>query len=334
MINLLRNTYARLCPTFSSAVLLIILLFIATGCEHREFQVESPSKRVSVVVEFDWSLAPDANPSEMTVYFFRMGSTSRPIAYDLKGKEGGTITLTSNVYAAICHNNDSDRHGFVGYNSFDEFGIHLNDNVNTGNMFGTSSLIKAADERIAHTPDYMWVAAIASVEIKSANELSGDAPQVVRFVMQPVVSHYTFHINNPVNFNKSLSVSATISGMASTLHPGLGMTGDETVTHLFEMSPTPDGNLFGEILTFGHCGSGSFGSRDDDSSTPHILTIYATMNDGKRWNSVHDVTNQIHGSENQDCVIRLDSVAFPKPAGSGLQPTVGGWTGSQEPVGM
>lgn len=316
------------------ASLYILLVCIVAGCNHREFRTESPSQRAAVEVEFDWSLDPDASPAEMTVYFFRAGANySRPIAYDLKGKNGGTVTLSPGVYAAICHNNDSDRHGFVGLNSFEEFGIHLNDNINTGGMQSGSSYLKTGDERIAHSPDYMWVGSIAVVEIKSPDATSGGKPQVVRFEMQPVVAHYTFHICNPENFNNSISVSATISGMAGTLHPGRGMTGEETVTHLFEMSPTPDGNLFGEILTFGHCGGNSLRSRADNA---HILTIHATMADGKRWNSVHDVTDQIHNSPTTDCVIRLDSLSFPTSTGNegGFSPTVGDWTGTQEPVGM
>lgn len=318
-------------------LLFVLLMCLTTGCTHRDFLTEQNSRRVSVRVEFDWSLDPGANPSEMTVYFFRMGSeSSRPIAYDLSGRDGGSITLYPGTYAAICHNNDSDRHGFVGYNSFDDFGIHLNDNHNSGSFQSGSSYLKAGDERIAHTPDYMWVGSIAIVEIKVPDAGEAEPQQVVRFEMLPVVAHYTFYINNPVNFNKSISVAATLSGMAGTLHPGRGMTGDETVTHLFDMTSTPEGNLFGEILTFGHCGGKPVRSRDGgDDSGAHILTIHAMMSNGERWSSVHDVTDQIHGSGTQDCVIRLDSLAFPESTGEGgFTPTVGGWNGTQEPVGL
>lgn len=329
---------AHRCRQLSASwLLLLLLLLLNAGCEHREFEVEedTSSKRVPVVVEFDWSLAPDAKPAEMTVYFFRLGSNSRPIAYDLRGQDGGRITLSPNLYAAICHNNDSDRHGFVGYNSFEEFGLHLNDNVNAGHLANPWSYIKSADERIAHTPDRMWVGSIATVEIKEVDALGGDAPQVVRFEMHPIVSHYTFIITNPENFTKSLSVSATLTGMAGTYHPGPGIMGDETVTHLFDLIPTPDGNLYGEMLTFGHCGAdGHRGRADDDTSIPHVFTIHATLADGQPWTSVHDVTGQIHNSASDDCVIRLDSVAFPKPTDNGFQPSVGGWTGTQEPIGM
>ncbi|MDE7401852.1 MAG: DUF5119 domain-containing protein [Muribaculaceae bacterium] len=337
MISIPSDFKTQIFRKAASMLLMMMMVLMITACEHREFLMETPPPGVAVTVEFDWSNDPQANPSEMTVYFFRQNSKSgHPIAFDLTGKNGGSVTLTPGIYSAICHNNDSDRHGFTGYDSFDTFGIRLNDNINGSGMHSGASFHSAGDERLAHYPDQMWVGALATVEIEAQDNSKNYAPRIVRFEMLPVVSHYIFYINNPLNFNNSISVSATISGLASTIHPGRGTTGDETVTHLFEMSPTPEGNLFGEILTFGHCGGNSLQSRADEDSGPHILTIHATMSDGQRWNSAHDVTDQIHRSETKDCVIRLDSFSFPHNTGdgAGFSPTVDGWDGSQEPVGM
>lgn len=318
-------------------LLLAALACAASACNHREFLTESQSRRMPVAVEFDWSLDPDASPKEMTVYFFREGSKSaRPIAYDFNGRDGGQITLLPGRYAAIGHNNDSDRHGFVGYESYSDFGLRLNDNLDDGSTQGAPH-IRTADERLAHTPDRIWVSAIDVVDIKNAIAVGADSVQTVRFEMVPVVARYIFHVRNPINFNKSISVWGTISGMASTVHPAPGMTGAETVRHMFGMQPTADGNLYGEILTFGHCGGNQVRSRDDADSAagPHILTIHAAMADGKVWDSAHDVTEQIHGSATQDCVIQLDSITFPSgTSGGGFTPSVGGWTGGQEEIGM
>lgn len=318
-------------------LLTVVLAFVVSACNHRDFLTESQSHRVPVAVQFDWSLDPEAGPKEMTVYFFREGSKStRPIAYDFSGRDGGEITLLPGIYAAISHNNDSDRHGFVGYESYSDFGLRLNDNVNNGSTQGAPN-IKSSDERLAHTPDRMWISAIDVVEIKDALTVGAESVQTVRFEMVPVVARYMFHVRNPINFNQSISVRATISGMAGTVHPAPGITGEETVMHMFDMQPTADGNLYGEILTFGHCCGNRVRSRDDaDSDTgPHLLTIHAAMGDGKVWNSVHDVTDQIHGSATQDCVILLDSIAFPTgSSGGGFSPSVGGWTGGSEEVGM
>lgn len=324
------------------ALVAVWIQLLITSCEHREFLYEPLSRRVPVEVEFDWSDAPFASPEGMTVYFFRDGATS-PIAYDFKGRDGGSITLAPGIYSAICHNNDSDRHGFVGSSSYDDFGIRLNDNRNAGDLNGNSHIQpRDSNERIAHSPDSMWVATIPMFEIKESDILAtasakakGDAQAIVlRFAMQKVVNHYTFIIHNPINFTNSIYVSATISGMAGTHHPGRGMNGDETVTHLFSMTPSADGGLIGEILTFGHCGGGS---RADEGEPPHRFTVNAILANGSRWSSTHDVTDQIHNSPTPDCVVRIDSVAFPEQPGGeggGFSTSVEGWTGTRETIVM
>lgn len=313
----------------AGVMLLVILTDLLGSCRHREFLWEEPSARVPVSVEFDWSSDSTASPASMTVLLFRQG-VSTPLIYDFKGHDGGRIMLMPGIYSAVCHNGDSDRHGYVGSESFENFGLRLNDNHNAGTRYGYSlAQIRSGDERIAHTPDSMWVAAIPSFN------LAAGEGGILRFEMQPVVIHYTFIIHNPVNFTKAISVSATLSGMSGTVHPGLGVTGDETVTHFFEMTPTEDGGLYGEFLSFGHCGGRDLNSRDDDIGT-HILVIHATLNNGRKWSSTHDVTDRIHRyAPGVDCVVRLDSLVFPPPTGSGgWSPSVGDWSGNQEEISM
>ncbi|MDE7153721.1 MAG: DUF5119 domain-containing protein [Muribaculaceae bacterium] len=317
-----------------------VLVLLTAACNHREFDYQLPSARVPVVVEFNWELDQDAAPEGMTVYFYRSGS-SRAIAYDFNGRDGGSLTLLPGTYSAICHNNDSDVHGFVGYHSFDEFGLRLNDHRTAGNAQSfPAQRADGVDERIAYTPDLMWVSSIPVFVIEPSDnpDVKSRTPVVLRFDMQPVVHHYTVHITNPINFNKSVEVHATISGMASTVHPGKAVTGDETVTHHFTMQPTSDGNLRADFLTFGHCGGNPLSSRgSDDEKELHILSVYATMPDGKEWTSVHDVTTQLHSSVSLDCVVRLDSVSFPQHTGSGggWAPSVDDWGGGhREPIGM
>ncbi|MDE7388750.1 MAG: DUF5119 domain-containing protein, partial [Muribaculaceae bacterium] len=253
---------------------------------------------------------------------------------------GGRITLPVGTYSAICHNADSDSHGFVGRNSFDDFGLRLGDLKNLGDFTSRPSMLPRANgaesERMANSPDSIWVASIPFVEI--FEPISPEAPaQTVSFLMQPVVHHYTFIIHNPINFNSATAIMASVSGMSATVHPGRGMTGDETVTHAFDMAPMADGGLIGHLLTFGHCAARPVISRvtADPDSGLHSLVVYATLADGRNWYSTHDVTDQIHSSTSLDCVVHLDSISIPpSSAGGGFRPNVGGWEGSGETIGM
>lgn len=315
----------------------MVLACMLAACNHREFLMEEPSGRVPVLVEIDWSEDPEAAPAGMSVIFFRDGVT-RPVSYNLSGRDGGRVLLHPGIYSVLCHNNDSDRHGFVGTDSYHEYGIRLNDNRNPGSHYGISpGMLRGAEERIAHSPDSMWIASVETFEVHAPLVAASKAePDVLRLTMHPVVARYTFFIHNPVNFRRSMSVGATVSGMAGTVHPGRGATGDETVTHFFGMTPTDDGGLFGEFLTFGHCGGREVSSRADDvPDGTHMLTVHAVMADGSLWNYTHDITDKIHGSGQRDCEVHIDSIAFPPSGGGGgLSPTVGGWTGTKEEVGM
>lgn len=341
-MSTLRITASGLRRWLPIGMLIAWLTMVCTGCNHRDFLYEEPYKRVQVEVAFDWSADPQAMPGGMTVYFFRIGSKKSPAAYDMRGREGAVVSLMPGTYRAIAHNNDSDRHGFSNYDNFDEFGIRLNDHRNSGTVNSSSSGLRysASDERLAHSPDSMWVAVLPEFEIAADGAiLDGRRTATLTFEMQPVVHHYTFRIHNPINFNSSLSVTATLSGMASTVHPTRGVSGDETVTHLFDMVSTADGGLFGEILTFGHCSGRAITARsgddDGDDDRPHLLVVQAQLGDGTRWVSSHDVTDQIHGNHTWDCNISLDSIAFPAAGGgTGFMPAVGGWTGSSEIVDM
>ncbi len=301
------------------------------GCNHQDLYYEPVRKNVSVRIEFDWTDAQDASPKEMTVYFYRLDAKSRASAriFDFKGANGGVVTMPMGEYAALCHNSDGVNHSYIGVDGHETFGLCLND------MHSAPS----GEERFAHCPEPTWVASVPAMVIEDPDQSLAQGDQVVRFRMQAVVNQYTFIIHTPVNLTPSHSIMASISGMASTVHPGQGSTGDETVSHVFSMTKSADGALVGQMLTYGHCARKPLTSRDggDSDEAAHLLNIYATLPDNKQWRYTHDVTSHIHNSPVADCVVELDSLVLPPPepsGGGGLQPTVGGWSGSQEPLGM
>ncbi|MDE5749913.1 MAG: DUF5119 domain-containing protein [Duncaniella sp.] len=321
---------------------MFMVCLLLGGCRHRDLCHDHPHTRVQVIVEFDWAEDPGANPSEMTVHLFRTGSRS-PYVFDFKGREGGTIAIPAGTYAALCYNNDSDSHGFTGKDSHQDFGLRLGDLRSLGDM--SSSPLRfpraqgAENERMANTPDSIWVGTVQVFEVDAPEPgVTTAVPQVMRFEMFRAVYMYTFIIHNTVNFNNSTTITASISGMSGTVHPGRRETGSETVTHAFGMKPTKDGGLIGQMLTFGHCASNPIGSRRaSDDIAEHLLVVNATLSDGSQWHTTHNVTDQIHGySPTADCVVHLDSLPLPKPnpEGGGFGPTVGGWEGNTEVVGM
>lgn len=329
--------YLRACPFWRWLSLLMVagvVGLLAGGCNHRDLSVEPSGRvRVPVVVEFDWTADTEATPASMSVYFFKEGSSSS-LCFDFTGHHGGKISIEPGVYSVICFNSDSGAHDIVSIDSYEDFGLRLFSSRRFNGMSLLPALIAGdEEERVANAPDEMWAASIHRIEIKAVAD--GES-QIVMLAPEPVVHHYQFIIHNPQNFTNSVSVMATVSGMTSTIHPGRRMTGDETVTHIFGMSPRADGSLHGELLTFGHCTAKPLGSRQTDADEGrHNLVIYATLADGQTWYSTHDVTDQIHASQTPDCVVELDSIVLPRPTGGGgFTPTVDEWHTVTIPIGM
>lgn len=326
-------------------MLLIVAGLLLSGCDHIELDYPGTTlKPVPVKVEFNWANDPEADPSGMAVYFFRLDTKTKtkggklpPAAFDFKGRDGGLVSITPGTYAVICHNNDSDRHGYVGYNVYEEFGLSLTNMRDDGRGFNFRS-VKArdfGDERIATEPDNIWISSVDIVEIATASE-RGEI-QVISLDMQSVVHTYTFIVRKAVNYNPSVTLSAAVSGMAGTVHPGLGVTGDETVIHTFGMRTTSSGGLIGKLLTFGHCSGKQIGSRQPEANVRnHSFVVSAILEDGTSWYSAHDVTEKIHTYPHQDVVVTIDSIVFPKPVveSGGFIPTVEDWVGETVIIGM
>lgn len=334
------NLNKQIFPVSVIGILLTIWMTLS-GCNHIELDYPSGGTApVKVKVTFNWESDPDASPEGMVVYFYRLdtkgsrATKTAPATFEFKGREGGGLLLTPGIYAAICHNNDSDRHGYVGYKDYFEFGLRLTD-LREGEGFNFRSVAELSfgDERFATTPDAIWISSMETIEIR---ESSGDEVQVVGFDMHNVINTYTFIIRNPINYSTSMSIKAAITGMAGTIHPGQGLTGDETVTHTFAMAPLSGGGLIGRMLTFGHCSGTPISTREGSANeVDHHLVVSATKSDGKAWYSSHNVTSQIHEFQGSDVVVVLDSVEFPKAIEEeGWLPTITDWEGKTEFVGM
>lgn len=323
-----------------SVLLSLVIILLFAGCEHRDLCYDHPHTRIPVNVEFDWTNDPTASPAGMTVYFFPNEVITAPYyAFDFKGNTGGIVNLPPGTYSALCFNNDSDKHGLVRTSSHNEFGLWLTDLPAYGNIGSPLNRIRTSDnERFAHCPDPMWIGSVSTITIEIPPQNIDDRKEthIVRFEMQPAVHEYTFIIHNPKNYSKSISLTGTVTGMSGTLHPGRGMTGAETVTHTFEIQQSTDGSLIGVMLTFGHCANNPVGTRSDEDIRDHILTVYATLSNGKIWSTSYNITQQLHTSQDPDCVVEIDTIELPEAPkeGGGFHPTVNGWEGNSETIGM
>lgn len=297
------------------------LCLAAGSCTHKDLTFDY-SRSVDLEVVFDWSAAPDASPSSMSLYLFPTEG-GEALRYEFTDRSGGTVRVPWGSYGAFCLNSDTEN---VTYNSTD---LKTTFEVTTRNadlLSGLSALGVppsgapraggSEDERVALAPDKLWSDSAEDIELKRSSAV---------LTLRPVlsVSRYTVEIRNAKNLKYVSGLSGSLSGMAGGLLPGMGSdaTSGECVTIPFAVTVSEDKTLVtGELLGFGHCPAGR--------NNPHHLTVYAVLSDGSKWYHTADVTDQIHSAPDQRNVhIVLDGLPLPKPItnGGGFQPSVDGW---------
>ena len=87
---------------------LILLIEFLTSCEHKDLCYDYPHRQ-NVEVTFDWSEAPDANPSTMSLYLYPENGGA-PQRYEFTDRNGGCISVAAGTYDAICVNSDKETH--------------------------------------------------------------------------------------------------------------------------------------------------------------------------------------------------------------------------------
>lgn len=304
----------------------IIPLFIAvsalslTSCLHKDICFDH-NHRVGVYVVFDWTKAPDAQPTSMLTYF--MPVNGEALTYTFAGRDGGEISIPFGEYTAISLNGDNSYWaGLRNTDDPDRFEVFTKD-ADQLQAYGIAARSvpraeSAENERMALTPGMMWSDRQDNIDLPA--DLEGD--RFITFYPEEIVCHYTVDILNVSNMEylHGAAVDATLSGMAEGYLHGRRTTTDVSVTMPFTLIPSQsDRSLHSEYLTFGEC---------DSNKVSHLLTVYLYLTDGTKWYHSFDVTSQITSAPDPKHVhIIIDGLELPKPlSGSGgFVPDVNDW---------
>lgn len=303
-------------------ILLAAMLFTLGSCRHKELWNEE-NPRVSEKVVFDWSKAPDADPSSMMTYFFpeQDSEESEPLVYTFAGREGGTISIPYDNYVAISLNGDNSHWASLRNTDDPErFEVYTKDAEQlSGYGMASRSLPRAEgaeNERMAMTPDMIWSDRRDDISVTLT-----PGEQQILFYPEENVCHYSVLVKDVSNMEyiHGVSIDATLSGMAEGYLHGGGKTTDVAVTMPFILSPTHETNsLHSEFLTFGEC---------DSLKVKHLLTVYMYLSDGSKRYRTYDVTDQVTAAPDPRHVqIVVSGLEVPKPvAGGGFNPDVSDW---------
>ena len=301
-------------------ILIASVLPLCTACVHKDLYFEEDAYS-DVKVVFDWSQAPDANPSSMAVYLFD-GVSAEPMRYIFVGREGGHARIPAGSYSALSMNSDNEDWAVLrNNNDIDNFEIMTSDApVLRAYGLETASLPRTRgteNERIASTPGMLWGSREDSLLLPE-----GNYQKVLTLHPSEAVCHYTVTVKDVKNigFVRGVEVDATLSGMSEGYMHGKQCSADNHVTMPFVLTADYDADILtSRFLTFGECSG---------DAQKHIITIYLYLSDDSKWYYTFDVTEQIANAPDPRHVdIVVSGLTLPQPvqSGGGLQPNVNDW---------
>ena len=293
-------------------------LSLLTSCEHKDLCYDH-SHTTKLEVVFDWSESPEADPSTMSLYLYPEDG-SEAMRYEFTDRNGGTITVPTGIYDALCVNSDRETHRIVNKDRMETFEVTTGDTRSLRGALATKSdtapLAEGAEEeRSVQEPEALWSGHSERLDIGS------EGVQKLVLVPQGRVKECTVEVMNVENLRHADAISMSVTGMSGGWLAGIDELTDEKVTIPFEAKPNSEKTMLaGHLTFFGHC---------PKEEGTHKLMIYALMSDGNTYYYEEDVTDQFHDPEQDPTHIKIVLAKLPLPrpvsGGGGLQPTVKEW---------
>lgn len=343
----------RLLQHIIGCVAILSLLFSTTSCEHKDLCYHHPHS-VKIIVKFDWSKAPEANPAGMCVYFYpEDGGEAR--RFDFSGRNGGEIEINVGNYRAIAYNNDTEAVRYAN-GAFETHRLYTREGgilepMEISGDFRPTLPEEAQDNNVVITPDQVWAASAEMIEITETEthydheiitgDMSGPSLKVdntgevvvITFTPEDVMCHYSYEYLNVNHLSSGHKISAVLTGMSGIYYPGLWELHTNCVTLPLEATNNGNKHIEGQFLTFGH---------HLRNTQPHKMVLYVVSADAEGKPIARafttDVTDQVHNAPNPRRVhiIINDTINLPVPidGGSGFKPTVDDWDVIEEDIIM
>lgn len=318
-----RCIYRRLMrgSTFTACMLMLSGLLCLTGCDQREICYDH-SHVSPVVINFDWSMAPEATPNTMVVWFFS-STTKERYRFELTGNGTSSrsdfdcrIMVRPGSYRVLCHNGTTDNNLENGETFYEYNLVTYEDAV-------LSPMNRSENAPLPGDADNQPVRAMAStvyahtLDETVTIEPAAAGDKIIRFTPVEVTSVYDVVITGVENLTAGIDVSAAITGLAEAWNPAASAPGGAEVTIPFKLNHCGTDCLRGSLVTFGD---------NAPHNVRHRLRVFTSL----QYYYDFDVTDEIHKAGNSKHIeIQLHGLKLPVVNQGGMSPGVNGWENAE-----
>lgn len=301
---------------FVLCLVLLLCVLGNSGCAQRDLCYDH-SHVSPVSIEFDWSLAPDADPETMVVWFF---SVETDECYRFELTDDGTSTrshfnsrikVRPGTYRVLCHNGSTDNN-FEQGSFFDEYRLitknvdilepmNRSDGAPLPDAAAGQPVRKQASVIYAHTHDRLVTV-----------EPAADTEKQIIFTPIEATAVYDVVITGVKNLTADTEASAVITGMAESWNPASSAPAGDEVSVPFALNHCGSDCLRGSVVVLG-------------DNTPHDVRHYLRVYTSFKYYYDFDVTDQIHNAvDSRHVEIDLQGLNLPS-SGEGVSPGVNDW---------
>lgn len=306
---------------FISVIAMWATLLFLPSCTNRDLCFDH-NHIVDVELVFEWDNSQAPMPESMIIYFY---NTNGQIGlYSIEESGSGKLRVPVGQYNIIAYNDDCSDLQAINTDSFERHELTTTECSILAPILGvnaTASVSAIIDETVTASPKMIWCATEKNVIVHEKS----DTIQRITLAPKQIASSITFELQNVTGLEHVEAVSASLSGLPSSVILESGTLSSESVTMPFLMTKTDESTLRGTLYFFGH---------QKECFSKHQLLLFLWMRSGNRFLMGSDsdrfnISPLFHNEEQTDSsyFVTINGVNLPKPigGGGGFDPSFDDW---------
>lgn len=302
----------KACVKIIMTALSILALSSAASCSHKDIECPYGTQKIHIV--FDWSHAPGADVTGMTLFFYSQ-ENGAVRQFDIAGRDGGDVALPIGTYRMIACNNDLPGIMLEGTGNLSSIRAVAARRVSEGIYAGTGMLYSTTLNFIEVTPCGVRYTTPAGSERQCGRGMILCTPD-------SAATQYTVKFNHVSGIGSLRSSRAILEGVTTSMYLESQRPSDTPAAVAINMSENGDKTVLS--------GRGCAFAGPETGFSQYRLALQVTANDGRNLEKRMELeAGNINFLTRHNVIITVEGVHFPDGGSSedvgGIGVDVEGW---------